>query len=115
MHERQPSPHDPKVPRRTFDPYRFPGIRGWADTGQPSSGCPQAPPPTGDGPPGDRPPRGPAPGVPSPEDRRRLELQACLTAAGVPPHAGDLHAIEVLSMIDDATNAAIRRWICGAR
>ncbi|MFE2143473.1 hypothetical protein ACFXA3_17320 [Streptomyces sp. NPDC059456] len=103
------------MPRTTFDPYRFPGIRGWGDTGQPDSGCPQAPPPDGD-----RPPEEPTPDRPTregltPEDRRRLELQACLTAAGVPPHAGDLRAIEVLSMIDDVTNAAVRRWIRGTR
>ncbi|WP_406385948.1 hypothetical protein [Streptomyces sp. NBC_00211] len=47
-------------------------------------------------------------------DRRRLELHACLTAAGVTPLAGDLHAIEVLSTVDDATNAAVRRWISRA-
>lgn len=104
MEKRQPSPHVPKVPRTTFDPYRFPGMRGLADSEEPEAGCPEGPPPAGDGP----------PGTLTPVDRRRLELHACLTAAGVTPLAGDLHAIEVLSTVDDATNAAVRRWISRA-
>ncbi|MFJ8163496.1 hypothetical protein ACIRBY_21585 [Streptomyces sp. NPDC096136] len=45
--------------------------------------------------------------------RRRLDLHACLTVAGIPPRAGDLHAIEVLSLVDDTTHAALLRWITG--
>ncbi|MFF4105258.1 hypothetical protein [Streptomyces sp. NPDC001903] len=63
--------------------------------------------------------------IPDPQERpesrieaahhRRLELHAALTAAGIPPFAGDLHAIEAVSALDDITNAAVRRWIAGAR
>lgn len=41
MEKRQPSPHVPKVPRTTFDPYRFPGMRGLADSEEPEAGCPE--------------------------------------------------------------------------
>ncbi|MFE2557285.1 hypothetical protein ACFXGT_14910 [Streptomyces sp. NPDC059352] len=46
-----------------------------------------------------------------PADRRRLELLAALTAAGVAPLPGDLEAIEVLCTLDDATHIALRRWL----
>ncbi|TDU69029.1 hypothetical protein EDD91_7678 [Streptomyces sp. KS 21] len=104
MNASQPSSHLPKAPRTTLDPYRFPGIRGLADAEELSAPCPRGPLPASGHPPG---------GL-SPADRRRLDLHACLTAAGVPPLDGDLHAIEVLTTVDDATNAAVRRWISSA-
>ncbi|MFD5270372.1 hypothetical protein [Streptomyces sp. NPDC058335] len=47
----------------------------------------------------------------APADRRRLELHAALVRAGVAPAPGDLHAVEVLSILDDTVNDAVRRWI----
>lgn len=44
-------------------------------------------------------------------DRRRLDLQAALIRAGVAPAPGDLHAVEVLSALDDIVNDTVRRWI----
>ncbi|MGV9457118.1 hypothetical protein [Streptomyces sp. NPDC003635] len=44
-------------------------------------------------------------------DRRRLELHAALTTAGIAPLPGDLDAIEALCQLDDTTHAALRRWI----
>ncbi|MEH0474740.1 hypothetical protein QA943_38910 [Streptomyces sp. B21-097] len=49
----------------------------------------------------------------APADRRRLELHAALVRAGVAPEAGDLHAVEALSALDDTVNEAVRRWIAG--
>ncbi|MEV6332050.1 hypothetical protein [Streptomyces sp. NPDC051909] len=46
-----------------------------------------------------------------PADRRRLELHAALTTAGIAPLPGDLDAIEALCGLDDTTHAALRRWI----
>lgn len=46
-----------------------------------------------------------------PADRRRLELHATLTAAGIAPLPGDLDAIEALCALDDTTHVALRRWI----
>ncbi|MFF5923709.1 hypothetical protein ACFY8C_36120 [Streptomyces flavochromogenes] len=46
-----------------------------------------------------------------PVDRRRLELHAALTTAGIAPLPGDLDAIEVLSTLDDTTHSALRRWL----
>ncbi|MFE9219205.1 hypothetical protein ACFYN3_22960 [Streptomyces lavendulae] len=69
--------------------------------------------------PGERNARNPLPGSghptggPVPEERRRLDLYACLTDAGIRPLAADLRAIEVLSSVDDLTHSAIRRWISG--
>ncbi|MER6782484.1 MULTISPECIES: hypothetical protein [unclassified Streptomyces] len=101
------SPRVPK-PREALDPYRFPGLRDFEDT----EGT------------GDARLASPVP-IPDPEERprsrtsaahyRRLELHAALTAAGIPPVAGDLHAIEAVSALDGTTNAAVRRWIAGAR
>lgn len=84
------------------DPYRFPGMRGIPDD---QEGGPPSP--------LSGPLSSPArlPGVLAAADHRRLDLHACLTTAGIPPHDGDLHAIEVLSMVDDTTYAAVRRWI----
>lgn len=46
-----------------------------------------------------------------PVDRRRLELHAALTTAGIAPLPGDLDAIEVLCTLDDTTHSALRRWL----
>ncbi|MEU9291666.1 hypothetical protein AB0D57_45415 [Streptomyces sp. NPDC048275] len=46
-----------------------------------------------------------------PRDRRRLDLHAALTTAGVPPEAEDREAIDQLSALPDSINAAIQRWI----
>ncbi|MET9962211.1 hypothetical protein ABZ128_24675 [Streptomyces sp. NPDC006326] len=89
------------------DPYRFPGMRGLPEGEEASTLSPPSP-LSGPLPGWGRPPGGLAPA-----DRRRLDLHACLTTAGVPPRAGDLHAIEALSTVDDTTYAAIRRWITG--
>ncbi|MEU2156174.1 MULTISPECIES: hypothetical protein [unclassified Streptomyces] len=50
----------------------------------------------------------------NPEDSRRLDLHAALTSAGIAPLPGDLEAIEALCLLDEATNATLRRWITGA-
>ncbi|UQA97225.1 hypothetical protein [Streptomyces halobius] len=44
-------------------------------------------------------------------DRRRLDLQAALTKAGVAPAAGDAAAVRALARLDDATVAAVIGWI----
>ncbi|MFF2305456.1 hypothetical protein ACFVVP_23430 [Streptomyces sp. NPDC058128] len=49
-----------------------------------------------------------------PADRRRLELHATLTAAGIAPRPGDLDAIDVLCALDDTTHIALRRWLGGS-
>lgn len=46
-----------------------------------------------------------------PSDRRRLELHAALTTAGIAPLPGDLDAIEALCTLDDTTHIALRRWL----
>lgn len=46
-----------------------------------------------------------------PADRRRLELHAALTTAGIAPLPGDLAAIEALCTLDDSTHIALQRWI----
>lgn len=46
-----------------------------------------------------------------PCDRRRLDLHAALTTAGIAPLPGDLAAIEALCALDDTTHAALQRWI----
>ncbi|SBT92758.1 hypothetical protein GA0115233_105037 [Streptomyces sp. DI166] len=46
-----------------------------------------------------------------PADRRRLELHAALTTAGIAPLPGDLDAIKALCQLDDSTHAALRRWL----
>ncbi|ALO13559.1 hypothetical protein AQF52_7977 [Streptomyces venezuelae] len=48
-----------------------------------------------------------------PADRRRLELHAALTTAGIAPLPGDLDAIEALCTLDDTTHIALRRWLSG--
>ncbi|MCT4351538.1 hypothetical protein M5362_00125 [Streptomyces sp. Je 1-79] len=47
----------------------------------------------------------------APSDRRRLELHATLTAAGIAPLPGDLDAIEALCGLDDTIHVALLRWI----
>ncbi|MEU8621584.1 hypothetical protein [Streptomyces sp. NPDC048623] len=49
-----------------------------------------------------------------PADRRRLELHAALTTAGIAPRPGDLDAIEAICRLDDTTHVALRRWISRA-
>ncbi|MFE2553980.1 hypothetical protein ACFXGI_36495 [Streptomyces sp. NPDC059355] len=103
------SPRVPK-PQEALDPYRFPGVRDFEDTEGAEDTRLASPAPIPD---------------PGPEERprsrigaahhRRLELHAALTAAGIPPLAGDLHAIEAVAALDGTTNAAVRRWIAGAR
>ncbi|MER5569790.1 hypothetical protein ABT083_26770 [Streptomyces goshikiensis] len=104
-------PQAPKTPEE-LDPYRFPGLRGFERN---KDRCFQNSPPNAN-----------ANANPSQEqqepasrisatDHRRLDLHAALTAAGIPPRAGDLRAIEAVSALDDAVNAAIQRWITGAR
>ncbi|MEU9003663.1 hypothetical protein [Streptomyces sp. NPDC048551] len=88
----------------TLDPYRFPGMRGAAKGEEPGA---QGPDPAR--------PCGSPPSRLSSVDRRRLDLQACLTVAGIPLLAGDPHAIEVLAGIDETTYAAVRRWISHTR
>lgn len=46
-----------------------------------------------------------------PADRRRLDLHAALTTAGIAPLPGDLAAIEALCALDDTTHTALQRWI----
>ncbi|MFD7699793.1 hypothetical protein [Streptomyces caelestis] len=46
-----------------------------------------------------------------PRDRRRLELHAALTAAGIPPRPEDREAIESLSALSGSVNSTIQRWL----
>jgi hypothetical protein len=46
-----------------------------------------------------------------PRDRRRLELHAALTAAGIPPRPKDREAIESLSALSGSINTTIQRWL----
>ncbi|MET8895939.1 hypothetical protein [Streptomyces albogriseolus] len=46
-----------------------------------------------------------------PRDRRRLELHAALTAAGIPPRPEDREAIEHLSALSAGINSTIQRWL----
>ncbi|MFJ3586325.1 hypothetical protein ACIPPS_29430 [Streptomyces sp. NPDC090127] len=49
-----------------------------------------------------------------PADRRRLDLHAALTTAGIAPLPGDLAAIDALCTLDDPTHRALQRWITRA-
>jgi hypothetical protein len=51
-----------------------------------------------------------APGI-APRDRRKLDLHAALTAAGVPPRPEDREAIERLSALPGEVSDSIRRWL----
>ncbi|AXE25092.1 hypothetical protein C0216_18010 [Streptomyces globosus] len=95
----------PKAPRAALDPYRFPGLRGLTADTEPEALEPEDP----------LPPAARSSDSLTSCDRRRLDLHACLTVAGVPPAAEDLHAITVLSAADDATYTAVRRWITHMR
>ncbi|MFI9549685.1 hypothetical protein ACIHAR_38240 [Streptomyces sp. NPDC052016] len=46
-----------------------------------------------------------------PRDRRRLDLYAALTAAGIPPRPEDRDAIDQLSALSGSVNAALQRWL----
>ncbi|MGW3314956.1 hypothetical protein [Streptomyces fungicidicus] len=46
-----------------------------------------------------------------PRDRRRLDLHAALTAAGIPPRPEDREAIESLSALSGSINSTIQRWL----
>ncbi|MFF8972731.1 hypothetical protein [Streptomyces sp. NPDC014995] len=52
----------------------------------------------------------PAPAL-DPRDRRRLDLHAALTAAGIPPRPEDREAIDQLSALPRSVNAALQRWL----
>jgi hypothetical protein len=111
------------APQSQIDPYRFPGARDFdeepdfelpRDRGHDGTRTP-APDEAGDyllAAPDPRSRR--LPFVPAAADRRRLELHAALTAAGIPPLPGDTDAIQNICALDDATVTAVRRWVCGA-
>ncbi|MFI6037181.1 hypothetical protein ACIBBD_24010 [Streptomyces sp. NPDC051315] len=46
-----------------------------------------------------------------PRDRRRLDLHAALTAAGIPPRPEDREAIDQLSALPLSVNTALQRWL----
>ncbi|GGX63460.1 hypothetical protein [Streptomyces fructofermentans] len=46
-----------------------------------------------------------------PRDRRRLDLHAALTSAGVPPQCNDREAIDHLSDLPDSVSDCVQRWI----
>lgn len=46
-----------------------------------------------------------------PRDRRRLDLHAALTAAGIPPRPEDREAIEHLSALSAGVNSTLQRWL----
>ncbi|MFF9018089.1 hypothetical protein ACF09C_34670 [Streptomyces sp. NPDC014870] len=105
MTELRPFPTAP-TSLSDFDPYRFPAAY-LAD-------LPEEPPAAHGAP---LPPPAPAArlSVPlEPTDRRRLDLHAALTTAGIAPLPGDLAAIEALCRLDDATHLALQRWITRA-
>ncbi|MET9463828.1 hypothetical protein ABZY44_03200 [Streptomyces sp. NPDC006544] len=113
-----------EAPPPQLDPYRFPG----ADAVQPAPHRtpPQSRrpgdmdwllPPCGAERPGEHGPTNEAHHGRSltPVDRRRLDLQAALTAAGIAPLPGDMESIYILSALDDTTHAAVVRWITANR
>ncbi|UYQ66144.1 hypothetical protein [Streptomyces peucetius] len=96
----------------TADPYRFPGATAVEDQPRPPAALsvPDAVDVV------DYLLAAPDPGqrVPlqlEPADRRRLDLHAALTTAGIAPLPGDLAAIEALCTLDDSTHTALQRWI----
>ncbi|MDX3538638.1 hypothetical protein PV721_30710 [Streptomyces sp. MB09-01] len=95
------------VPQLALDPYRFPGAPDTVDSAPGDVPC------NANG----QPPFGEVDAQThlawplQPSDRRRLDLHAALTTAGVPPTPGDLEAIRTLSALDDTTSAALVRWI----
>ncbi|MGW7439217.1 hypothetical protein [Streptomyces sp. NPDC054849] len=123
MESWQCSPSAITTPQLTLDPYRFPGAE--MVESMPCDTSPQMP---GDPNANTLPSRDEEnPRVPrqashlrltwslQPSDRRRLDLHAALTAAGIPPLPGDLAAIRTLSSLDDTTHAALVRWINTSR
>ncbi|WP_432054430.1 hypothetical protein [Streptomyces sp. bgisy022] len=46
-----------------------------------------------------------------PRDRRRLDLHAALTAAGIPPRPEDREAIESLSALPGSVHTTLQRWL----
>ncbi|MFE9679378.1 hypothetical protein ACFYO5_35590 [Streptomyces sp. NPDC006259] len=46
-----------------------------------------------------------------PRDRHRLDLQAALTTAGIPPRPEDRDAIDHLSNLPAGVNATLQRWL----
>lgn len=46
-----------------------------------------------------------------PHDRRRLDLHAALTAAGIPPMPEDRAVIDQLSALPAGVNDVLRRWL----
>ncbi|MEU9556270.1 hypothetical protein [Streptomyces fumanus] len=44
-------------------------------------------------------------------DRRKLDLHAALTAAGIPPRPADREAIELLSALPGEVSDTVRRWL----
>lgn len=95
------------------DPYRFPGLRGAPYAEEPEAVAPVNAWPGFLPAPDPRPAAVRGADAPVAADRRRLDLHAWLTSAGVRPHADDPHAIAVLSTVDDTTHEALRRWITG--
>jgi hypothetical protein len=102
----------------TADPYRFPGATALDDRPQPSalSGTDTADYLLAAPDPVDTLLAAPDPDqrVPlslEPADRRRLDLHAALTTAGIAPLPGDLAAIDALCALDDTTHTALQRWI----
>ncbi|CAM5237994.1 hypothetical protein [Streptomyces fumanus] len=49
--------------------------------------------------------------VVGPRDRRKLDLHAALTAAGIPPRPADREAIEQLSALPGEVSDTVRRWL----
>ncbi|PWK73448.1 hypothetical protein BCL76_102473 [Streptomyces sp. CG 926] len=93
------------TPQEALDPYRFPGVWGLADEEEASF--------EGDAVTPD--PRQGSAGRIGAAQRRRLDLLAALTTAGIPPLTADRHAVEAVAALDETTNAAVRRWIAGSR
>ncbi|WP_254401563.1 hypothetical protein [Streptomyces sp. AC555_RSS877] len=95
---------EPAAAQAFFDPYSCdqPGTPGWETALQSTEDDFLLPPPN------------PARRLDiaiGPRDRRRLDLHAALTTAGVPPQFADREAIDQLSALPDSINTTIQRWI----
>ncbi|MFF8974570.1 hypothetical protein [Streptomyces sp. NPDC014995] len=93
-------------PRTVVDPYAV-------DDAEPARPAPAGQPQDADADyllPPPAPARRPHPAL-DPRDRRRLDLHAALTAAGVPPRPEDREAIDQLSALSRSVNAALQRWL----
>jgi hypothetical protein len=84
------------------DPYRFPGSRDFDQYDAGEAGDYLLPAPD---------PKRRLPYLLAAADRRRLDLHAALTVAGIAPRPGDAGAIEVLCTLDDVTVLTLLRWI----